>query len=558
MTAVTADSSIADTLNTFTLNHRDLLGGRNDMLDWNAGNVMARLLMIPALQAKIRPLAKGLLDASSITGPTANLWVHVAFRTAVADTAAQCSYYGTCNLKARLTAVSLPISYPCSNFTIMAESLTATEQTDVCTSLKNQLPYYHALVKDNGPIPGQHFAVKMVIYGSKTDYSTYSWAIFGNDTNNGGETLTGTPTDPNNIAYSILYQKPSDNGFTAHAWNLNHEYTHVLQSIYDMKGTFTQEIAVPDIWWIEGQAEYVSYGYRGVTDTGAVTAAAKHTYALSTLFQSTYGNSDQTRVYPWGYLAVRYMLEKHPTDIQTMLAHFRTGDYTGGYNVYNAIGSAYDADFNSWLDACAAGACTAGGTPSGTPTAGFNAAVSGLTVRLTDRSTESGSGSITSWAWNFGDGTTAGTANPSKTYAAPGTYAISLTVTDSNGHTASTTVPVTVSGGGTPPCTNPDTRMMGQNCSRANQSASAGHLDYLYLYLPAGTTTLKVTTNGGTGNAYLYYNANAWATNTAYTASSTQAGNAQSITVTNSTAGYRYLSLYAHTAFSGVTVTTQY
>lgn len=70
--------------------------------------------------------------------------------------------------------------------------------------------------------------------------------------------------------------------------------------------------------------------------------------------------------------------------------------------------------------------------------------------------------------------------------------------------------------------------------------------------------TLHITTTGGTGNADLYYNPSNWATTTAYTARSTNTGNSESITVSNSTAGYRYVSLYAQTAFSGVTVTTAY
>ena len=91
-----------------------------------------------------------------------------------------------------------------------------------------------------------------------------------------------------------------------------------------MKGDFTTQISVPDVWWIEGQAEYVSYSYRNVPDTGAISEASIHRYALSTLFQSTYDNSDETRTYPWGYLAVRYMFEKHPSDVMAVLAKFRT------------------------------------------------------------------------------------------------------------------------------------------------------------------------------------------------------------------------------------------
>ena len=105
------------------------------------------------------------------------------------------------------------------------------------------------------------------------------------------------------------------------------------------------------------------------------------------------------------------MLERHPDVMYAMLGHFRTGDYTGAYNVYNSIGTGYDADFNTWLDD------SLGGTGPGTPTAAFTAPVSGLTASFTDQSTESGSGSITGWSWNFGDATTSTSQNPSHTYS---------------------------------------------------------------------------------------------------------------------------------------------
>lgn len=43
------------------------------------------------------------------------------------------------------------------------------------------------------------------------------------------------------------------------------------------------------------------------------------------------------------------------------------------------------------------------------------------------------SGGVTSWAWDFGDGNTSSTQNPSHTYATPGTYNVCLTVTNSCG-----------------------------------------------------------------------------------------------------------------------------
>jgi PKD repeat protein len=77
----------------------------------------------------------------------------------------------------------------------------------------------------------------------------------------------------------------------------------------------------------------------------------------------------------------------------------------------------------------------ASGTPEPPPTAGFQASpTSGeapLTVTFTDQST----GSITSWLWEYGDGTSSN-QNPTHhthTYSAEGTYAVSLTVTGSGG-----------------------------------------------------------------------------------------------------------------------------
>ncbi|MFB6439696.1 collagenase [Streptomyces sp. NPDC056411] len=369
--AVTADPSIVDTLNAFALAHLDMLGTDKSYLDSNAGMNVARYVEHPALQQKVRPLMKGLLDASKITGKTAPLWVTVASQADAYDKA-NCSYYGVCDLPDQLTKAALPVTHACdATHTIKAQALTSEELNAACSSVLSQGAYVQSLVKNNGPIPDQHEStIQLVVFGSRNDYQTYAGVIFGVDTNNGGITMIGDPTRPDNQPLSIMYQRSDDNGFPARIWNLNHEYTHYLDARDDMKGDFGQQTSVPDVWWIEGFAEYVSYGYRKITDDEAVTEAGKHTYQLSALFQSTYANSDVTRTYPWGYLAVRYMFEKHPEDIATMLQHFRTGDYAGGYAVYHTdIGTRYDADFDTWLTACANGACTAGAAPTSAPSA---------------------------------------------------------------------------------------------------------------------------------------------------------------------------------------------
>ncbi|MDQ4047677.1 MAG: PKD domain-containing protein, partial [Actinomycetota bacterium] len=55
-------------------------------------------------------------------------------------------------------------------------------------------------------------------------------------------------------------------------------------------------------------------------------------------------------------------------------------------------------------------------------------------VNFSDTST----GSPTSWAWNFGDGDTSSTRNPSHTYTAAGTYTVRLTARNAAGSDSST------------------------------------------------------------------------------------------------------------------------
>ena len=77
------------------------------------------------------------------------------------------------------------------------------------------------------------------------------------------------------------------------------------------------------------------------------------------------------------------------------------------------------------------------------PVANFNASVSGLTASFTDASFD-GDGTVASWNWNFGDGTSATIANPSHTYATAGVYTVTLTVTDDTGLTNTRTQTVNV------------------------------------------------------------------------------------------------------------------
>ncbi len=78
------------------------------------------------------------------------------------------------------------------------------------------------------------------------------------------------------------------------------------------------------------------------------------------------------------------------------------------------------------------------------PTADFTFSCSGLECAFTDLSSDS-DGSVVAWSWTFGDGAASTAQHPTHTYAAGGTYTVSLTVTDDQGAVSTVSKNVTVS-----------------------------------------------------------------------------------------------------------------
>jgi PKD repeat protein len=137
------------------------------------------------------------------------------------------------------------------------------------------------------------------------------------------------------------------------------------------------------------------------------------------------------------------------------VVQFLPGDKVGTANILATVGTAV-GKLNLPIVA-----------PPAAPVADFDTQVNGLSVIFTDKSANSPA----TWHWDFGDKTSSSEKSPQHTYAAPGTYSVTLTVVNSGGQ-SSKTVFVTVSLGN-PPVADFDFQVSGSQVNFIDKSKDA-------------------------------------------------------------------------------------
>ncbi len=232
-------------------------------------------------------------------------------------------------------------------------------------------------------------------------------------------------------------------------------------------------------------------------------------------------------------------------------AWIAAGQAGGAANVTMGNGTyAEQASWSNDTNSCAIShPIVGGGSGNVAPVANFSFTTNALVANFIDSSSDS-DGSIASRAWTFGDGGTSTATSPSHTYAAGGTYSVSLKVTDNGGLTNTKTSSVTVSGGGG--------NVLANGVAVTGLAATTGNKLNYTMVVPAGATNLKFVMSGGTGDADMYVKFGSVPTTSSYDCRPYVSGNAESCPITTAQAGTYYVMINAYATFSGVSLTGSY
>ncbi len=346
---IESDSSYIHRLSSFITNNEWAIGTDSEQLLGNAARELARLIKTEDAETKkvVVDTLDSLLKRYPLGGKSDRIWVGIA-EMVDAYASDYLEQLGLSNSKSVLKQRIMTFSYDCRGpARILAQEMTEAQAITSCETLNLKEDDFHQTVNTGyQPVADDHSdSVDVIVFKTKSDYSTYSSFLFDNTTNNGGQFLERDPSKQGNVPRFVAYQNGWDDDFSI--LNLEHEYVHYLDGRFNQYGDFHDTMREGSIvWWLEGFAEYMYYkeGYNA-----ALVLGKEKTHTLADVFSTNYSDG-LNRVYRWGYLAVRFMIEKHPEDVTELLGYSRTGQYKEWVKLLERLGPAYNTEFHSWLD----------------------------------------------------------------------------------------------------------------------------------------------------------------------------------------------------------------
>jgi PKD repeat protein len=198
---------------------------------------------------------------------------------------------------------------------------------------------------------------------------------------------------------------------------------------------------------------------------------------------------------PAGVVADATFYDTGSSFVTSLLGHSSSVVDTGTYGGKTATTNAPSGKGAAWTILLG----PAGSTPNQPPTASFTSNCGGLACTFDASASDDADGSIASYSWNFGDSSPSGsTATPAHTYANPGTYPVTLTVTDNEGATTTQEHDVTVSAAAQPISFGGAAQVDGSGTSQTvTVPNAAGTGDALLMFVSYASTSITTSTPSG-------------------------------------------------------------
>ena len=279
----------------------------------------------------------------------------------VVDDIELCELIGSCDLREEVEAVVLPISHQCQGVpvTIRAQSLTERQRANACEKLIMTEARFHRLLmtQDSDPVEeDNNDYLHIIVFEDDENYRTYSRFLFGNSTNNGGifregdpageqdrRTWLGRSSTPLVIVYEAYWIIDPDPPILG----LAHEYAHYLDGRFVKRGA-SWDYGNSIVGWAEGLAEYIFRFNENRWAMELIRDTVEDRANFGQILRATYRDSVEL-AYGWSYLAVRFLFEQHPAEVQKIIGLFRAGKYSE-YEEYIDELAAFDDDFSRWLE----------------------------------------------------------------------------------------------------------------------------------------------------------------------------------------------------------------
>ncbi len=231
----------------------------------------------------------------------------------------------------------------------------------------------------------------------------------------------------NSVTFSNLSQ-PGSGAIVGYVWDFGDGTTSSLQSPsynYPLAGTYTPTLIVTDVNGCSDVEQKV--GYLEVKNTPSAAFVANNTLSCNTPFPVTFTTVSPVlgTAHSWNFGNGNLAITANPSTVYN-----NVGNYTVTHIVSDPAGCADTVTIPNLIQV-------------GSPTINFQVSKNNACVgELLTFSCGAAPGSIVTW--NFGNGTTSNLCQTALSYAAPGTYTVTINLTDPSGCTYTASQVVTI------------------------------------------------------------------------------------------------------------------